>query len=195
MRDDPLVIFGSPRGGTSLVAGLFVSHGWWTGETFPGTQGYVNHENKKIKEFCKKQFKLNAGVPEPDPGKADLAEFCSGVVPKDTDWLFKGPAEYYPIFRFWFPDMTAVFAFRDIENAIGGAVRRGGNPEVAGPIIRNRYEYLEQKLGDARTWRVDVDGIVRGDLSKVQLIVEWYGKDFDYHKAMHTIDPSIFHMN
>lgn len=195
MRDDPLVVFGSPRGGTSIVAGLFVSHGWWTGDTYPGTQGYVNHENAKIKKFLKNKFKLNAGVPERDPAKADLADFISGVVPEETDWLFKGLAEYYPIFRFWFPDMTAVFVFRDIKHAIGGAVRRGGRREIAEPIIQNRYDYLDQKLSDARTWPVDVDAVVRGDLSEVQLIMEWYGKDFDYHKAMHTIDPSIFHMN
>lgn len=195
MRDDPLVVFGSPRGGTSLAAGLFAAHGWWTGETFPGTQGYVNHENALIKAFIKEHFKLNAGVPEPNPGKADLADFCRCAVPSETDWMFKGPAEYYPIFRYWFPDMTAVFAFRDLNQAIGGAVRRGGNKEKATEIIRSRYEYMAELLGrnELRTWRLDVDRVVKGDLSQVQPIVEWYGKEFDYNAAMETVNPSIFH--
>ena len=193
MKDDPLVIFGSPRGGTSLVAGLFVAHGWWTGETYPGTQGYVNHENAKLKEFLKKNFKMNAGVPEPDPGKANLWAFSAGVVPIKDAWLFKGPSEYYPIFRHWFPEMQAVFAFRDLDQAVRGAVRRGGKRQVAEPIIRNRYEYLEEKLKDRLTWRVDVDKVVKGDLAQVAPIIEWCGVEFDYDKAMNTIDPSIFH--
>jgi hypothetical protein len=195
MRDDPLVIFGSPRGGTSVAAGLFVAHGWWTGTTFPGTHGYVNHENAEIKEFIKEHFKLNAGVPEPDPGKADLAGFCRNIVPSQTMWLFKGPAEYYPIFRFWFPEMQAVFAFRDLEQAIGGATRRGADRKIAEPIIRNRYDYLNRMLGDLNTWRLDVDRVVKGDLSQIAPIIEWCGIEFDYHRAMATVDPSIFHMN
>ena len=196
MNDNPLVIFGSPRGGTSLAAGVFTAHGFWTGKTYPGTQGYANHENAVMKEFIKKNFKMNAGVAEPDPGKANLFTLCSSVVPFHTNWMWKGPMEYFPIFNFWFPKMTPVFVFRKFEQAVEGAVRRQGEKvrESATQIIESRYKYLNDLLDQGIGYRVDADAIIRGDLDQIKPILQIYDIEMDHGLAMSTIDPSRFHM-
>ena len=64
----PLVLFGSPRGGTSVVAGAFVRQGFWTGKTFGGKDGvgsggYVNHENAaRLAEFGILVYEIRPGI-------------------------------------------------------------------------------------------------------------------------------------
>jgi hypothetical protein len=195
LREDPVILFCSPRGGSSVVAGVFVTHGWWVGETYTGISRYKCHENVAIKKFCKKHYKLDAGVPEPNPQKANLRRMISREVPEDADWMFKGPAEYYPIFQHWFPRMNAVMIFREFTQAVEGAVRVNGEAARAGAerIIRARYDYMEELLKQPRTWRVDADDVVRGDLSQIERVMNWYNVDLDYQQGISLIDPKKFH--
>lgn len=209
MRSDPLVLFGSPRGGTSLVAGCFVNHGFWVGKTFgapdgKGSGGYVNYENNDIKMFCKNHWKLNAGYLMEDPGKADLAAFCRKVVPPDTLWMFKGPTEYYPMFAHWFPNMTPVFIFRNEHQAIEAHVRRhvdrrgGGVAEFrknAARITRQRYRIQEDLVNSLDyAFAVEADRVVEGDFTQIEWVLKAYGLELDADKCGQHLNPSQWHV-
>jgi hypothetical protein len=201
VRDDPLVIFCSPRGGSSLVAGAFVNHGFWTGETFGGPDGrgsggYVNHENAKIKAWMKDFYPLNAGIPNYPFPAGDLRRACRHIVPLDGVWLFKGPSEYYPVFRHSFPNMRAVMVFRDRTQAVEAHVRRRGEKvrENASVIVSARYDFMEKHLSkDELAWRVDADRLVNGDPAQLAPVLAEYGIELDHRLAMKSIDPDLFH--
>lgn len=195
MNEEPIVVFGSPRGGTSLVAGVFASQGVWTGKTYPGTE-YVNHENQDIKSFMKENWPLQAGLPCTNPEKANLRKFCRENIGTTGLWMFKGIAEYYPIFRHWFPDMTAVFVFRDFTQAVEAMVRRRGERERAEAqrIIALRYTFMEDYLKSGLPIEmVSADAVVQGDFAPIPRILSYYGIAFNQKAAEATLRPDIWH--
>ncbi len=199
--NEPLVLFCSPRGGSSLVAGVFARHGFWTGRTFGGpdgrgTGGYVNHENAQIKQFMKENWPLDAGNHAAVVARADLRGFCRKVVPWDRNWMFKGPSEYYAVWRHQFPDMRAAFVFRDPKQAVEAHVRRRGEKvrQIATQVVSQRYGFMETMLkADPLSWRVDADRVVDGDLGQIEPILAEYGIALDHRLAMEGISPQKFH--
>lgn len=199
--DVPVVLFCSPRGGSSLVAGVFVRHGFWVGRTFGGpdgrgTGGYVNHENAQIKQFMKDHWPLEAGNHFADATRADLRGFCRKVIPRDQEWLFKGPSEYYAVWRHHFPQMRAVFVFRDEKQAVEAHVRRRGEKvrQAASEIVSQRYRFMEAMLrADPLSYRVDADSVVDGELGQFLPVLAEYGIELDHRKAMEGISPQMFH--
>jgi hypothetical protein len=202
MRTDPIVIFGSPRGGTSLVAGCFVNHGFWVGKTFGGKDGvggggYVNYENDALKKFIKQHFKLDAGTLMANPEKTDVFKFCQSIVPADTHWMWKGPTEYYPIFNHWFPDMTPVFVFRKESEAINAVVRRRGEGERnhAAGIIRSRYAIQEELVHTLPfSFAVEADKVVTGDYSQIKYVLDTYGIELNDKACGKHIQPEKWHV-
>lgn len=201
MRNDPLVLFCSPRGGSSLVAGAFVNHSFWTGERFGGPDGrgsggYVNYENAAIKDFMKKNYPLDAGVPNSPTPAGHLRRACERIVPPDSLWLFKGPSEYYPVFRHYFPEMRAVMVYRDRRQAVEAHVRRRGEKvrQIATHVVRQRYEFMETVLlNDELSWRVDADRLVNDDSTQLAPVLAEYDIDLDHRLAVEHIDSAMFH--
>lgn len=199
--DAPLALFCSPRGGSSLVAGVFVRHGFWVGKTFGGPDGrgsggYVNHENAQIKAFMKEHWPLDAGNHFADATRADLPAFCRKVVPADQRWMFKGPSEYYAVWRQHFPHMRACMVFRDEAQAVEAHVRRRGEKvrEIATQVVSQRYRFMEAMLrADPLSFRVDAESVVDGDLGQVVPVLAEYGIDLDHRKAMEGINPQMYH--
>ena len=198
MRSDPIVIFGSPRGGTSLVAGCFFNHGFWVGKQFGETSNtYTYYENDDLKQFIKQNFKLDAGKLMANPEAADVNKFASRVVPADQLWMWKGPVEYYPIFARWFPNMTPVFVFRKEKQAIEAVVRRRGEGERvhAAAIIRARYEIQRELVHTLEyAFAVEADKVVEGDYSQVEWVLKAYGIDLDVEACGKHIDSSKWHV-
>lgn len=197
----PLVLFGSPRGGTSIVAGAFVRQGFWTGKTFGGPDGvgsggYVNHENAQIKQFMKEHWPLDAGNHFAGVLNADLRGFCRKVVPWDTRWLWKGTTEYYSVWRHHFPQMRAVFVYRDQKQAVEAHVRRRGEKvrQKASEVVRERFAFMDTMLAaEPLSWRVDCERIADGDLEQMTPVLDEYGLDLDHRKAMEGIIPQMLH--
>lgn len=201
LRRDPLVIFGSPRGGTSLVAGVFANHGFWTGRNYQGGSGnsgsgtvthtYRTFENHDIKLWLKKNFKLRAGIHTYENiGTRDLRAACETFVRTAGPWMFKGPSEYFPIWKHYFPGMTPVFVFRDAVQAVEAVVRRRGPEERdrARDIILQRYAYMNNALAHLKNaYRVDCERIADGDFEQVAPIIESYGIEFDGESAAQHI--------
>lgn len=200
----PLLLFCSPRGGSSLAAGVFVRHGFWVGDTFGGpggvgSGGYVNHENARIKKYMKEHFPLNAGkhtfrYPSGPDFPNALRKFCEGFVP-DRPWLFKGPSEYWYALRTAFPDSVAVCVFRDRTQAVEAHVRRYGEKvrENAAWIVEQRYAFMTGLVASGAAYRLDADRIVDGDLAQVEPILAQYEIGLDHRLAMDGISPEMFH--
>lgn len=201
MRDDPLMLFCSPRGGSSLVASAFVNHGFWVGKTFGGpdgrgTGGYINYENAEIKRFMKEHWPMDAGNHDSDAMRADLRTACRRIVPTDTLWMFKGPSEYYGVWRAHFPRMRAVMVFRDSSQAVEAHVRRRGEKvrQIASRVVSQRYGFMNTLLEtDPLAWRVDADRLVNGDSGQLAPVLAEYGIDLDHRLAMKDISPDLFH--
>lgn len=201
LRDDPLMLFCSPRGGSSLVAGAFINHGFWVGKTYGGpdgrgTGGYVNWENTQIKAFMKKHWPLDAGNHGTDATRADLRSFCKKAIPAGQIWLFKGPSEYYPVWRAHFPRMRAVMVYRDRSQAVEAHVRRRGERvrQIATQVVSRRYDFMDTVLqNDELSWRVDADRLVRGDVAQMAPVLAQYDIDLDHRLAMKDISPDMFH--
>jgi hypothetical protein len=199
--DRPLVLFCSPRGGSSLVAGAFVNHGFWVGKTFGGpdgvgTGGYINYENRDVKAFMKKHWSLDAGNHDQNVHAADLRTRCEQVVPSDALWLFKGVSEYYPVWRHHFPQMRAVMVFRDETQAVEAHVRRRGEKVRRGAesVVERRYRFMNNCLMlEPLTWRVDADRLVDGDSGQLAPILAEYDIDLDHRLAVKHINPLMFH--
>jgi hypothetical protein len=202
VNNKPLMLFCSPRGGSSLVAGVFVRHGFWTGKTYGGRDGrgsggYVNHENAAIKEFMKKVFPLDAGnhAHEDLPGKAAaLRSFCERAVHRSHLWMFKGPSEYYFPITTAFPDAVTVMVFRDPVQAVEAHVRRNGEKvrDIATRVVRKRYAFMEERVKEG-AFRVDCERIVDGDLEQIVPVLDCYGIELDHRKAMDGISPHLLH--
>lgn len=201
ISDTPLVLFCSPRGGSSLVAGVFVRHGFWTGKTFGGPDGrgsggYINHENAQIKLFMKETFPLDAGVHRHSKRQAaKLRAFCEKHVSPGVPWMFKGPSEYYHQFLGAFPRMTAVMVFRDATQAVEAHVRRRGEKvrQGATQIVSQRYTFMTERLSDENVFRVDADRVVDGDLEQISPVLAQYGIELNHRLAMKGISPDLFH--
>jgi len=200
--DRPVVLFCSPRGGSSLVAGVFVRHGFWVGKTFGGADGvgsggYVNHENAAIKQFIKDNWKLDAGNHYASGALSGaLRDFCGQVVPQGQNWLYKGPSEYYALWRHNFPRMRAVFVFRDAKQAVEAHVRRRGEKvrQIATEVVSQRYSFMDAMLkADPLSWRVDADRVVNGDIEQFAPVLAEYTIDLDHRLAMEGISPQMFH--
>ena len=197
------MLFCSPRGGSSLVAGIFVRHGFWVGQTFGGPDGrgsggYVNHENALLKGYMKDHYPLKAGCHKVTPQQlqdGDVSKFCEKIVPQDTPWMFKSPSEYYAPMIWHFPLMTPVFVFRDAQQAVEAHVRRRGEKvrQIATDVVTARYKFMNGVLMNNRTaCRVDADRVVQGDLSQIEPILAQYDIDLDHREAMKGIHPSLF---
>jgi len=198
-RDDPVIIFCTSRGGSSLVAGVFARLGFWEGSTFGGEKGwrmdgYPTHENAEIKDFIKENWTVTApGDHEPrNLDKADLRYFVERRVKPQGEWFFKTLSEHYPIWLHHFPRMTPVFVFRDAQQAVEGHVRRRGEKvrETATEVVTKRYRYMHAILMNRRdAFRVDAERIADFDFSQLEPILEKYDKTIDHRAAAEGISP------
>jgi len=194
MKNDPIVLFCSPRGGSSLVAGIIRAHGVWVGRTFKGTD-YENHENADIKDFLKTHWKMTPGIPMGPADKADLYHFCKSFIKHDDPWMFKVAVEYYPIFKGWFPHMTSVMVYRDRQNAIEGLVKRKGLNTRAEMTkhVNARYDYMDElMIAEPMAVAVSSDDVMEGDCDAIAEILSRYNIEFDRDVAAATLRPGIW---
>ena len=192
IRESPLVIFCSPRGGSSLVAGVFVHHGFWIGKPW-GDRDYLKYENALIKDFFKEHWKLRAGEHDYDPLNADLRAFVRDTVQPKGNWLYKAPSEYHGVFEHHFPDLTPVFVFRDPIQAVEAHVRRYGESvrDGASRIVTARYAYMNRQLAKGKGFRVDCERVADGDYAQIEPILAEYGIALDHRAAATGIDPQM----
>jgi len=142
IRQDPILIAGSPRSGTMLLAGLIHYHGVWVGRArttmYPGTNSNFGSENIDIKNVMKglaaKAEYKNWTTPFPPSNFVDREEALfikkdiEEIVPEDTPWLVK--TSWCLIFwKFWvmaYPNAKWIFPTRDTLKIMDSMNRHPG---------------------------------------------------------------------
>ena len=103
MNDSPIFIAGSPRSGTTMIAGLLKLHGVWVGESRvtrdPKSNSLIGTENIPIKRTIGKEFNrigyTNRAIPFPSAKELERLNYnmiwdvIVSVVPEQGQWLFK----------------------------------------------------------------------------------------------------------
>lgn len=181
------VIFGSPRGGTSVVAAIFHAHGFDI-EHWNHSDGYPTYENIGIKRWLKDHVKPTWGVPLED---TSLAPELAAYLDREFDGRIfnKCAIEYYPLFRAALPQMDAILVFREVEQAILSARKRTKRSTgEAEQIVRQRYAYMHTLPG----WKVHSDRVVAGDFSQIERYFNFAGLVLDEEKARACVRPEIF---
>ena len=132
IQQNPILIAGSPRSGTTMLAGLIHFHDVWTGRTrtsrYPKTNpGRLGTENQDIKALIKQFAWLgryrNWNVPLPEQPKNFDGFFKAKVelfVPENTRWLVKTSwvLIYYVLWMQSYPEARWVLPYRDIDSII-----------------------------------------------------------------------------
>jgi hypothetical protein len=135
----PVFIAGSPRSGTTMLAGLLVLHGFWVGESGvtkdPNSNSLIATENIPIKRSMVEQLNSinykNRGVPFPSVETVDKLDLDSvwnvvqKVLPNEQRWMFK-TSGLLLFYKFWsekFPEALWVLPRRD-KQAVVDSIRR-----------------------------------------------------------------------
>lgn len=179
IRQDPILIAGPPRTGTTMTAGLLHYHGVWVGRSrttmYPGTNSDFGSENRDIKKILKHYARsLGCGHWEPSfpdfgsdlPFKKQIEHF----VPEDAPWLVK-TSLCLMFWEFWvvaYPKARWVFPMRDTLKIIDSMNR---HPGMAKHPDKEKRQYIASllrcyaKIQDAGAKHifVDVEGLADRD--------------------------------
>lgn len=157
INQEPILIAGPPRSGTTMIAGLFSLHGVWIGRgrttMYPGTNPDFVSENQDIKavmkELANKVGYKNWDTPLPDLDLKEeevkyMKELIEGYVPDNRRWLVK--TAWTLIFSdFWrkaYPDALWVFPDRDVDLVIGSMNRHPGMAKRSDKIKKSFVRHL-----------------------------------------------------
>lgn len=200
-------LFGSARGGTSLVAGIFIEHGFWLGREFmqqttavtqkgahDATKKYRCYENADIKSYLKKHHKLHpATALQHTSGESVIrmrqkfAQYTNG-----RRLFFKTLVEYYELFDVAFPDLVPVWVKRDFEGAVHGLAKRKGNEQEMRRHVEWRYNYIDEQVAKGNGFLVPSDDVVAGDYSSLVTVFDALGVPFMPSIAQRVLRPDIW---
>lgn len=155
----PVFIAGSPRSGTTMIAGLLVLHGFWVGESRvtkePSSNSLIATENIPLKKAMNEELKRmkykNRGVPLPTVEAVrhlnwiHICNVAEDVLPSKGRWLLK-TAGLLLFYEFWnekFPDALWVFPRRNPEDIVA-SIRR--HPKMRFSDNSRVGEFVEQIL-------------------------------------------------
>lgn len=198
-----ILITGSPRTGTSLIAKIFVNHGVWVGEFLDNARlwGYKHYENNAIKQSVKqigKRYYTEGGNTIGEPiktGRLDrerIRVVVEGLEPKEP-WLFKVGSEYAPLFLQFEPKIVMVK--RDEDQAIKAIIERGSSRSKteARKILRRRIAYMKTLEKDYGAKWVYPDELLAGDYTSIKQALEYSGIEYDEDKVTQSIDKTLWH--
>jgi len=181
VRQDPILIAGPPRSGTTLLAGLLHYHGVWVGRSrttqYPGTNSEFGSENIDIKNIMKglaeKSGYKNWTTPFPNPAingtmmtQAVTRDKIEKFVPEDTQWLVKTSwcLIYWKFWRMAYPEARWIFPTRDSVKVIDSMNRHPGMRSHPDGEKRQYVAHLLRAAGDvidskAKYTFVDIEGL------------------------------------
>ena len=207
VRQDPILIAGPPRSGTTMLAGLLHFHGVWVGRSrltqYPGTNSKFGSENVDIKNIMKREASRagykNWETPFPDSGlgkdiKSEIEEF----VPDDTVWLVK--TSWCLVFwKFWviaYPNARWVFPTRDTLKVVDSMNRHPGmrkhpdgqKHQYIANLLRAASEVID--CGVNYTY-VDIEGLADRDSQVIDDLFEFLDIVPDYDIVKEWIKPEM----
>ena len=196
----PVVILSAPRSGSSLTAGLFAAHGFWTGDCKPAdrfnAKGYF--ENRMIDDAITRLYpgriydRLEAMKPHPD-----WPEFIRGVHVwegyRDGPWLVKSNSFTWPLWACL--DPIFVFPRRDVASVVRSAQRyfplqyRQRSWER---IVRAHHAEEQKAKAQHGGFDIDTPRLLSGDYAQFRAALDACGVAFDEKAAREFIDPGLW---
>ena len=207
IQQNPILIAGPPRSGTTMLAGLLNYHGVWIGEGrtthYPGTNPEFVSENQEIKNILKSQAQkigyTNWGVP--------LSDGCSGsemkclleqIVPEGSPWLIKTSWTllFYDFFIEAYPEARWVFPRRNLRKVLDSMNRHPGmrrrSNKQKNQFIRalgTRQSFIS---GQVDTYiNVDVEAISRRDMDEIERLFNFLEMEVNESIVNDWINPKI----
>lgn len=194
LRNDPILIAGPARSGTTMLAGLISKHGVWVGRgrttRYPETNSNVVSENQDIKNLMKSadDYK-NWTLPLPAKATFDksLMDELRVLVPDDQRWLVKTSWLLIHIW-FWldnFPDAKWILPQRDIKDIISSTER---HPAMRRKHVQKRGNFIhalkyrqKQVFSEANNvhW-VDVQLVSQQDPEEIEKLFDFLNIELDW---------------
>jgi len=208
--NQPVLVTGVPRSGTSLTMGLLQRCGLWLGTTVPG--GVSNpdgfFENTAIREGIVKPLLKNLGfdplgvktLPTPAPKYVfpDLRERVLEIIQAEgysgsQPWGYKG-AKMALVWNIWaeaFPDATWIIVSRNVDDVVRSCLKTHFMSQHSTDPMFWRYfhEVYTQRLNQMRSSvkrrviEVRYEDIIGGDLSSIDIVCKHAGLTFDLDRA------------
>lgn len=210
VRQDPILIAGPPRSGTTMLAGLLHYHGVWVGRgrttMYPGTNSMFASENVDIKAVFKdmavEMGYKNWSVPFPDPMGFDQEQAKKRIesfVPEDTPWLIK--TSWNLIFCGFlfdaYPDARWVLPIREPFKIVDSMNR---HPGMRSHPNKQKYRFigeLTSRANDvvesgAKYTVVDVEKLVDKHPNTIGSLFAFLGIEPNFEVITEWIKPEMF---
>jgi len=141
--EQPILITGAARSGTSMVAGIINMCGAFGGQMFPANKNNAKgmFENIKLREQLVKPYLSSIGCdpkgqyPLPNPKKLVIPIDWGKRVEKlikedgyvDGPWMYKGAKMclFYPVWHYAFPNAKWIIVRRKDEDIVNSCLRTG----------------------------------------------------------------------
>lgn len=221
--EQPTIITGPYRGGTSLVAGIFNLCGAWIGPSMPANRfnpkGYFENEGlKSLLHFMLQMSGYNDSdnlppdelikTRSPDRFRHVFESAIAASGYMGGQWAIKNPkiAFFWHYFDDAYPDAKWVVVRRPSEQVVASISRV--NPFTVSPVklpmtrdrlnaivkgYQERLDSLVRNLPPDRVREVDSKKIVEGDLEQLRDVIAWTGLQFDEAAVSGFIEPSHYH--
>jgi len=210
-RQDPILIAGAPRSGTTMLAGLLHHHGVWVGRArttrYPDTNVQFGSENQDIKNVMKNIAHHihydNWDTPLPDYNctACDYTQKrIERYVPDDVRWLVK--TSWVLIFcDLWmemYPDALWVFPTRAPQKILESMNRHPGMRRRPDKQKKRFINALQQRQSDISSRvrdyiNLDVDAFIQQENNEVERLFDFLGMELDSGIVDNWIEPDRYH--
>ena len=203
----PILIAGPPRCGTTMLAGLIMSlEDVWVGRArttmYPGSNPEIATENLDIKDIMKREARnlhyLNWKVPLPQHPEQwnGVKEEIEQLVSADTKWLVKTSWTLI-LYKFWmdaYPNALWIFPIRGERSIVKSMKRHPGMRRRSDKQQRSFVKALQERQDLVRSsvknyTDVDVFKVSNGDESEIQSFLNFISIPVDKAKINKWIEP------
>ena len=215
--NEPILITGCARSGTSLTAGIFSACGAFGGLTFgPNDWGKKDmFENKTIRETIIKPFLMLNGAdpkgqrPLPDIRNlmqvVNLRERIESIIKSSPDykegpWFYKGVRMclVWPTFHFAFPKAKWIIVRRKDADIVNSCMRTGfmnAYKDETGWQIwvdHHKARFLEMIDADMDVHQVWPEKMIKGDFTEIKKVVEAVGLTWNPDAVKDFVAPELW---
>jgi len=218
--NDPIIVTGVPRSGTSMVTGIFDMCGAFGGNTCGATPWNQKgqFENREIIQSIQKPYMKKIGccplgqkyLPKPDDVVLDSSIYdqtmevmvSHGLQPEQI-WYFKDckVALTYQVWLDCFPNATWIIVDRPSEQIVESCLRQPFMSAYSSRVQWHdwvaRYRlFLDDLERDAEhVFRVWSPSVVSGDYDTIKTAVEYVGLEWREDAVCDFVEARLFHEN